>query len=162
MCLNAFLISFLSNFLELRDIILIFRQLNTTNNGLLTQDEFLNIYDATTLKWRNKNPIDPWFSAAWPPLRTFCRGSRNLVSWKYFEHFVCKYEIVCSTINDLSWLLDADSLSGCIHKCFITHKLLEIFIFKETMFARCFPCHLSLQIDNYLIQSILFFKNCWK
>nr|XP_023012709.1 two pore calcium channel protein 1-like isoform X1 [Leptinotarsa decemlineata] len=73
---------------KLRDVVLIFRQLNKSNTGLLTQDEFLNIYDAMTLKWRNKTPLDPWFSTAWPPLRVFCRTSRNLISWKYFEHIV--------------------------------------------------------------------------
>lgn len=81
---------------ELRDVVLIFRQLNISNNGLLTEEEFLNIYDVITLKWRNKNPIDPWFSAAWPPLRAFCRASRNIVTWKYFEHVICKYYL-CSS-----------------------------------------------------------------
>lgn len=71
-----------------RDIVLIFRQLNTSNTGLMTQEEFLNIYDATTLKWRIKDPPDPWFSAAWPPLRAFCRASRTMVTWQYFEHIV--------------------------------------------------------------------------
>ncbi|KAJ8933779.1 hypothetical protein NQ314_013815 [Rhamnusium bicolor] len=71
-----------------RDVVLIFRQLNTSNTGLLTQDEFLNIYDATTLRWRIKDPPDPWFSAAWPPLRAFCRAARTMVTWQYFEHIV--------------------------------------------------------------------------
>lgn len=73
-----------------RDVILIFRQLNASNTGLLTQDEFLNIYDAVSLRWRHKDPPDPWFSAAWPPLRTLCRSARVVVSWEYFEYVVCK------------------------------------------------------------------------
>ncbi|VEN34802.1 unnamed protein product [Callosobruchus maculatus] len=73
---------------SLRDTVLIFRQLNASGNGLMTQEEFLSIYDAVTLKWRNKNPLDPWFSAAWPPLRMFCRLSRTLVMWKYFEYII--------------------------------------------------------------------------
>ncbi|XP_060533745.1 two pore channel protein 1-like isoform X2 [Cylas formicarius] len=71
-----------------RDIVLIFRQLNVSNTGLITQDEFLNIYDAMTLHWRLKDPPDPWFSAAWPPLRTLCRTARTIVSWDYFEYIV--------------------------------------------------------------------------
>jgi two pore calcium channel protein 1 len=72
-----------------RDIILIFRQLNTSGTGALTEDEFLGIYDAITLRWRLKDPPDPWFSAAWPPLRMFCRAARTVVTWEYFEHIVC-------------------------------------------------------------------------
>ena len=52
-----------------KDIILMFWQLNSSHNGTLTLDEFINVYDAITLKWKLKDPIDPWFSAAWPPLR---------------------------------------------------------------------------------------------
>ncbi|KAL1502413.1 hypothetical protein ABEB36_007557 [Hypothenemus hampei] len=71
-----------------RDVILVFRQMNISNTGMLTQEEFLNIYDALSLRWRHKDPPDPWFSAAWPPLRTLCRSARLIVSWPYFEHVV--------------------------------------------------------------------------
>lgn len=74
-----------------RDIVLIFRQLNHSGTGLLTEDEFLEIYDAVTLRWRLKDPPDPWFAAAWPPLRLFCRTARTIVTWEYFEYIVCKF-----------------------------------------------------------------------
>ncbi|CAG9815106.1 unnamed protein product [Phaedon cochleariae] len=86
---------------KLRDVVLIFRQLNKSNSGQLSQDEFLNIYDGTTLKWRTKTPIDPWFSAAWPPLRALCRSSRIFVTWSYFEHIV--YLLIVS--NGLAMLV---------------------------------------------------------
>ncbi|XP_066153922.1 two pore channel protein 1-like isoform X1 [Euwallacea fornicatus] len=71
-----------------RDVVLIYRQLNTSSTGLLTQEEFLNIYDAISLRWRHKDPPDPWFSAAWPPLRSLCRSARYIVTWPYFEYIV--------------------------------------------------------------------------
>ncbi|XP_030757236.1 two pore calcium channel protein 1-like isoform X2 [Sitophilus oryzae] len=71
-----------------RDVLLIFRQLNVSNTGLLSQEEFLNIYDSVMLRWRLKDPPDPWFSAAWPPLRTLCRAARKAVSWEYFEYVI--------------------------------------------------------------------------
>ncbi|XP_056633174.1 two pore calcium channel protein 1-like isoform X1 [Diorhabda sublineata] len=71
-----------------RDVVLMFRQLNKSNTGQLTQEEFLDVYDSLTLKWRNKTPLDPWFSAAWPPLRTFCRAAKSLVTWRFFEHII--------------------------------------------------------------------------
>lgn len=84
-----------------RDVVLMFRQLNRSNSGVLTQDEFLHIYDAVTLKWRLKDPPDPWFSAAWPPLRQFCRMARLVVTWKYFEHII--YVLILS--NGLSMFI---------------------------------------------------------
>ena len=74
----------------LRDVVLMFQQLNVSRSGSITSDEFMNIYDATSLKWLLKDPPDPWFSAAWPPLRYFCRGARQFVTLYYFEHIVCK------------------------------------------------------------------------
>lgn len=81
-------------FLAARDVVLIFRQLNQSDTGGLTQEEFLNIYDAVTLKWHIKDPPDPWFSAAWPPLRTLCRTARTAVTWEYFEYVVCTFVFV--------------------------------------------------------------------
>lgn len=81
-------------FLGLRDIILMFWQLNASHSGNLTLDEFINVYDAVTLKWKLKDPIDPWFSAAWPPLRTICRAARTLVTWHYFEYIVCRHYLL--------------------------------------------------------------------
>lgn len=70
---------------------LIFRQLNHSGTGVLTEDEFLEIYDAVTLRWRLKDPPDPWFSAAWSPLRLLCRTARTVVTWEFFEYIVCKF-----------------------------------------------------------------------
>ncbi|KAF5285116.1 hypothetical protein FQA39_LY16805 [Lamprigera yunnana] len=73
---------------SIRDIILMFWQLNASHNGSLTLDEFVNIYDATKLRWKLKDPIDQWFSTAWPPLRSICRWAQILVKWSYFEYIV--------------------------------------------------------------------------
>lgn len=75
---------------SLRDVVLMFKQLNSSGNGALSEEEFLNVYDAVNLKWHLKEPSDPWFSVAWPPLKAFCRHARAFVTWKYFEHIVCK------------------------------------------------------------------------
>lgn len=95
---------------SLRDVLLIFRHLNAAENGALTEEEFFGVYDAVSLKWQLKDPPDPWFSAAWPPLRTLCRTARRLVTWKHFEHIV----YVCIVANGMAMLLrvlqSADSL----------------------------------------------------
>ncbi|GJQ79890.1 hypothetical protein Trydic_g18337 [Trypoxylus dichotomus] len=73
---------------SLKDIVLMFRLMNTTGDGALTSEQFMNIYDVAHLKWHMKDPPDPWFSAAWPPLRCFCRAARRLILWPYFDHVV--------------------------------------------------------------------------
>ncbi|KAK4878004.1 hypothetical protein RN001_010510 [Aquatica leii] len=95
------LMRFYSPRTSLRDIILMFWQLNASHNGSLTLDEFVNIYDATRLRWKLKDPVDPWFSAAWPPLRSLCRATHTLVKWRYFEHIV--YAIIVG--NGLAMLI---------------------------------------------------------
>ncbi|CAG9770850.1 unnamed protein product [Ceutorhynchus assimilis] len=95
-----------------RDVVLIFRQLNVSNTGLLTQDEFINIYDGVSLRWRHKDPPDPWFSAAWPPLRTLCRTARLVVSWDYFEHIV--YALIIT--NTLAMFLRVMETSGSLEE----------------------------------------------
>lgn len=70
-----------------------FKQLNHTNTGALTVDEFISVYDAVTLKWSPKDPSEPWYSKTWLPFRTVCKYSRIFVTWPYFEHIVCKFYI---------------------------------------------------------------------
>ncbi|XP_044763143.1 two pore calcium channel protein 1-like [Coccinella septempunctata] len=77
-----------------RNVILMFHLLNVSGTGSLTQDEFLNIYDALSVKWRLREPLDPWFSSAWPPLRAFYRLARSIVMWQYFEYIV--YTLILS------------------------------------------------------------------
>ncbi|XP_045469112.1 two pore channel protein 1-like [Harmonia axyridis] len=79
---------------SLRNIILMFHLLNISGTGSLTEDEFLHIYDALSVKWRLREPLDPWFSSAWPPLRVFYNISRRIVMWKYFEHII--YTLILS------------------------------------------------------------------
>ncbi|KAK9892534.1 hypothetical protein WA026_020517 [Henosepilachna vigintioctopunctata] len=80
-----------------RNVILVFHLLNVSGTGALTQDEFLNVYDALTVKWRLREPLDPWFSSAWPPLRAFYKLARTLVNWKYFEHVIYAI-IICNGV----------------------------------------------------------------
>ncbi|CAH0546809.1 unnamed protein product [Brassicogethes aeneus] len=73
---------------SLRDVVLLFKHLNTSDTGYLSEDEFIHIFDAVNLRWYVKDLADPWFSAAWPPLRTLSRTTRTIVNWPYFEHIV--------------------------------------------------------------------------
>ncbi|KRT86811.1 ion channel, partial [Oryctes borbonicus] len=94
----------------LRDVVLMFRLMNTGGDGALTLEQFMNIYDVTNLKWHMKDPPDPWFSAAWPPLRWFCRAARRLVLWPYFDHVV--YMLIVG--NGLAMLVRVIQYAGSL------------------------------------------------
>lgn len=98
---------------SLRDVVLIFRHLNVAGNGEISEEDFFGVYDAVSLKWHLKDPPDPWFSAAWPPLRTFCRSSRRFVTWKYFEYIV--YVLIVS--NGIAMLLRVVESAGSLEEC---------------------------------------------
>ncbi|RZF38082.1 hypothetical protein LSTR_LSTR006481 [Laodelphax striatellus] len=75
---------------SVRDTLLIFKQLNTSNSGFLKIDEFCNIYDAVTLQWEAQYSNIPWYHGTWIPerLQTVCQLTHTIVSEKYFEHAV--------------------------------------------------------------------------
>ncbi|OXU24398.1 hypothetical protein TSAR_012887 [Trichomalopsis sarcophagae] len=73
---------------SVKDIVLMFRYLNISGSGALTCDEFLNIYDATVLRWEPQYSSVPWYHMTWPPLQILCQGAHAAISWAYFETLV--------------------------------------------------------------------------
>ncbi|XP_049818861.1 two pore calcium channel protein 1-like isoform X2 [Aethina tumida] len=90
---------------SLRDVVLIFRYLNKSETGYLSEEEFLNVFDAVSLRWYPKDMTDPWFSAAWPPLRALCRTTRVIISWPHFENIIYLL-IVCNGVAMLARVLE--------------------------------------------------------
>ena len=76
------------------DIVLMFRQMNASGTGALSSDEFLNVYDVTTLKWDPQYSSIPWYHTAWKPLQMLCVGANAAIISPYFEPIVCKYSSI--------------------------------------------------------------------
>ncbi|XP_053597869.1 two pore calcium channel protein 1 isoform X2 [Microplitis demolitor] len=70
------------------DIILMFRHMNASNSGALSCEEFLMVYDVTTLEWEPQYSGIPWYHTAWKPLQMLCYGAHIAIRWPYFETFV--------------------------------------------------------------------------
>ncbi|XP_012287108.1 two pore calcium channel protein 1 isoform X2 [Orussus abietinus] len=70
------------------DVILMFRHMNASGNGVLTTEEFSSVYDATTLRWELQYSSVPWYHAAWHPLQMLCTAAHTAISWPYFEVIV--------------------------------------------------------------------------
>lgn len=77
-------------FTATRDIVLMFRYMNTSGSGALNSEEFLVIYDATMLQWEVEYSNIPWYHTAWKPLQMLCVGAHTVIRWSYFESLVCK------------------------------------------------------------------------
>ncbi|XP_011497956.1 PREDICTED: two pore calcium channel protein 1-like isoform X3 [Ceratosolen solmsi marchali] len=73
---------------SIKDTVLMFRYLNISGNGVLSSDEFLNVYDATVLTWEPQYSSVPWYHMTWPPLQIFCQGAHAAIAWPYFETLV--------------------------------------------------------------------------
>lgn len=78
-----------------RDVVLMFKQLNRSNTGYLSLEEFVNVYDAVSIRWEAQYAQIPWFHSAWMPLQKFCQLMHNIISWKHFENLVRKYCVLC-------------------------------------------------------------------
>nr|CAD7197326.1 unnamed protein product [Timema douglasi] len=70
------------------DVILMFKELNTSDSGSLSLEEFYAVYDATLLKWEAQFSHIPWFHTTWIPLQTLCQWAHDFVIWPYFEHVI--------------------------------------------------------------------------
>lgn len=119
-----------------RDVALCFRQLNTSGDGRITADEFMHVFDIVGLRWQPKEPLDPWFTAAWPPLRIICRAARRLVQWKYFEHVVYVLIVANGLAMAIRVFQSADNLQdGAMNFCgsWDTFLFLAIFLLEALL-----------------------------
>lgn len=79
-----------STFSGHRDVVLMFKQLNSTGREGLTLDEFYSIYEVHELRWEAQFSKIPWFHSTWEPIQIICRYCNDLINWKYFEYAICK------------------------------------------------------------------------
>lgn len=68
-----------------------FRHMNASGTGALSCDEFLSVYDVTTLQWEPQYSSIPWYHTAWKPVQMLCNGANVAIMSPYFEAIVCKY-----------------------------------------------------------------------
>ncbi|XP_066600553.1 two pore calcium channel protein 1-like [Prorops nasuta] len=73
---------------SIRDILLMFRHMNTSGTGTLSTEEFLSFYDANVLRWEPQYSNVPWYHNTWRPLQILCTGAHAAIRWPYFETIV--------------------------------------------------------------------------
>ncbi|XP_012251798.1 two pore calcium channel protein 1-like isoform X2 [Athalia rosae] len=121
---------------SIRDVLLMFRHMNVAGNGTLSSDEFIEVYDATTLQWDPQYSSIPWYHAAWQPLQILCKGAHAAIVWPYFETLVYGV-IIGNGVAMVARLIEpASSLQQSAHAfaaswdtfLFVSLFLLEAFI----------------------------------
>lgn len=72
-----------------RDLLVMFRYLNTSGSGSLTIEEFYGIYDAVMMTWQPQALDTPWYFTASPTVQKICQTANSIISWPYFDHIFC-------------------------------------------------------------------------
>lgn len=73
-----------------RDLLVMFRYLNTSASGSLTLEEFYGIYDSVMMTWQPQAIDTPWYFTASPTVQKICQIANSIISWSYFDHIFCK------------------------------------------------------------------------
>lgn len=68
-----------------------FRHMNVSGSGALSCEQFLSIYDTTTLQWELQYSNIPWYRDTWWLLQKFCEGAHHTTKWPHYETIVCEY-----------------------------------------------------------------------
>ncbi|KAK3785343.1 hypothetical protein RRG08_045569 [Elysia crispata] len=90
-----------------KEYYLMFKSLNTSRSGTLSNEEFFRVYDVARLKWTLKSEADIWSSDFPQPFRSAFKGLHHFATWKYFDYFI--YIVIAG--NFLWILLETISIS---------------------------------------------------
>lgn len=69
-----------------------YQHLNASGSGVLSAEEFLNIYDTIILQWEPQYSTVPWYHSTSQPLQILCTGAHAAIRWPYFETLMCKFK----------------------------------------------------------------------
>ncbi|KAK3084889.1 hypothetical protein FSP39_020847 [Pinctada imbricata] len=76
-------------FLSIMDCYLIFKCLNKSKSGMLSLEEFYEIYEYLDLQWKTKlEEMEIWSSKFKEPLKKAFQKLYDFVNWKWFDYFI--------------------------------------------------------------------------
>ncbi|XP_033106926.1 two pore calcium channel protein 1-like [Anneissia japonica] len=92
---------------------LVFKTLDKSESGMLSLDEFNDVYGITKLKWQSKRDLRPWFETLRCGLAEPCRYIHKLVNSNKFNAFIF-IVIVC---NSIRYLVRTFKISLYVSEC---------------------------------------------
>ncbi|XP_014475943.1 PREDICTED: two pore calcium channel protein 1-like isoform X1 [Dinoponera quadriceps] len=130
-----------------RDIVLMFCHMNVSGSGALNCEEFLSIYDTTTLQWELQYSNIPWYRTTWWPLQVLCTGAHIAIKWPYFETLVY-VTIIGNCVAIIARIIEpSDSLEESAHGFAASWDTL---VFGGIFVAEALSKVLALGVRHYL------------
>ncbi|RUS82903.1 hypothetical protein EGW08_009326 [Elysia chlorotica] len=113
-----------------REYYLMFKSLNTSKSGTLSNEEFFRVYDVARLKWKLKSASAEIWSSDFPqPFRGAFKGLHRFATWKYFDYFI--YAVIAG--NFLWILIETISISS-------SSVIMEKYNFASSWISISFVC----------------------
>jgi len=69
-----------------------FRYLDRSSEGTLSEEDFDHVYDAVMLSWEPQSSSAPWFRTAWEPLQRVLQVTHDIMQWKRMEDIISKFK----------------------------------------------------------------------
>ncbi|KZC12738.1 PREDICTED: two pore calcium channel protein 1-like [Dufourea novaeangliae] len=110
---------------SIKDIVLMFRHLNASGSGVLSSEEFLNIYDTTILQWEPQYSSVPWYHSTSQPMQILCTGAHAAIRWSYFESVM----YVMIVANGITMIIRILQPSDILHSARLFAASWDTFLF---------------------------------
>ncbi|XP_016904333.1 two pore calcium channel protein 1 isoform X3 [Apis cerana] len=131
---------------NVRDIVLMYQHLNASGSGVLSIEEFLNIYDTIILQWEPQYSTVPWYHSTSQPLQILCTGAHAAIRWSYFETLM--YIMIIA--NGIAMIIRILEPANNVHSTLLFAASWDTFLFGGIFVAEALIKVLGLGTRRYL------------
>ncbi|XP_012350107.1 two pore calcium channel protein 1 isoform X3 [Apis florea] len=131
---------------NIRDIVLMYQHLNASGSGVLSIEEFLNIYDTIILQWEPQYSTVPWYHSTSQPLQILCTGAHAAIRWSYFETLM--YIMIIA--NGIAMIIRILEPANNVHSTLLFAASWDTFLFGGIFVAEALIKVLGLGTRRYL------------
>lgn len=131
---------------SLRDVVLMFQHLNASGSGVLSSEEFLNVYDTIMLQWEPQYSTVPWYHSSSRPLQILCTGAHAAIRWPYFETLM----YITIAANGIAMIIRILQPGDIIHSTLLFAASWDTFIFGTIFVTEALIKVLGLGTRRYL------------
>ncbi|XP_006613308.1 two pore calcium channel protein 1-like isoform X3 [Apis dorsata] len=131
---------------NIRDIVLMYQHLNASGSGVLSIEEFLNIYDTIILQWEPQYSTVPWYHSTSQPLQILCTGAHAAIRWSYFETLM--YIMIIA--NGIAMIIRILEPANNVHSTLLFAASWDTFLFGGIFVAEALIKILGLGTRRYL------------
>ncbi|XP_033198710.1 two pore segment channel 1 isoform X1 [Bombus vancouverensis nearcticus] len=131
---------------NIRDIVLMYQHLNASGSGVLSVEEFLNIYDTIILQWELQYSTVPWYHSTSQPLQILCTGAHAAIRWPYFESLM----YITIIANGIAMIIRILQAGDNVHSTILFAASWDTFLFGGIFVTEALIKVLGLGTRRYL------------